>query len=188
MEIGINNVTYEPHSMMHTAVVDMQPTKLEFLDRYKKVDNGHIFTPKDSNVRAIISGRDWTQKRIFIYGAQSTDEARNYIQLIIDDLSKIDHKCNLLEEPYITNIAVGGDLGISIPLEQLSVAVDSEEVDIEYEPEQFPAAIVKLGAPESTFMLYSTGKFIIQGLTKLSDIDLAVEKMVNILNSGDYSK
>ena len=81
---------------------------------------------------------------------------------------------------------MSGDFGVPLPLESLFSTLDEhEDVTVEYEPEQFPAAIVRLDEPEATFMLYSTGKFVIQGLTELNAVDETVEKMVAILNSTE---
>lgn len=171
--------------MMHRAVIEMQPTKLELLEGYERTDAGHMFSPEDSSVRVIVSGRNWAKKRALIYGSTSTEEAEGYVHQILDDLSEINHDATLLQGPEITNLAVSGDFGVPFPLESLVTAFIEENIDIEYEPEQFPAAIAKLDQPEATFMLYSTGKFVIQGLTELEDIDTAVKEMVNRLNAVD---
>lgn len=42
------------------------------LDGFERMDTGHKFVPEDSNVRVIVSGRDWSEKRILIYGSKST--------------------------------------------------------------------------------------------------------------------
>ena len=53
--------------MMHKAVVQMDPTKLEMLDGFERADAGHKFTPQGSNVRVMVSGRDWSEKRVLVY-------------------------------------------------------------------------------------------------------------------------
>lgn len=163
----------------------MEPTKLEMLDNYKKIDAGHIFSPNESNARIIISGRNWSKKSVLIYGSESTEEAEGYLQEILEDLNEIDRDVVLKQSPKITNIAVNGDLGLHLPLEFLSTGIENNNINIEYEPEQFPALVVGIKSPKSTFMLYSTGKSIIQGLTRKSDIDIAVDRIVEILNSFD---
>ena len=185
MHIEYDTVSYAVHSMMHRAVVQMDPTKLEMLDGYERVDAGHIFSPEGTNVRVRISGRNWEEKRLLIYGSTSSEEARRYVEQVVDDLEAIGHEATPVHDPEITNLAVSGDFGIPLSLESLFWSLDGQEVDVEYEPEQFPAAIVRLGEPEATFMLYSTGKFVIQGLTELIAVDEAVEKMVAVLNSTE---
>lgn len=176
-----DGIEYTPHSMMHKAIVRMDPTKLDMLDGFERTDAGHKFVPEDSNVRVIVSGRDWSEERILIYGSKSTEEARRHVETIIDRITAIDHDAELVDAPEITNIAVSGDLGTPLQLEALTEKFTAEGIDIEYEPEQFPAAIVKLEAPSVTFLLFSTGKFVIQGLHRFDDIEPAIERILSLL-------
>ncbi|WP_248514997.1 hypothetical protein [Salinarchaeum laminariae] len=177
-----DGVEYTPHSMMHKAIVRMDPTKLEMLDGFELADAGHKFTPEASNVRVIVSGRDWDEKRILVYGSTSTEEAKQYIETVIGRVTEIGHDAQLIEGPEITNIAVGGDFDISLQLESLSIKLGKQGVDVEYEPEQFPAVIVKLEQPPVTFLLFSTGKFVIQGLRGFEDIEPGIERVQSLLN------
>jgi TATA-box binding protein (TBP) (component of TFIID and TFIIIB) len=172
-----DGVEYTPHSMMHKAIVRMDPTKLEMLDGFEHTSAGHKFVPEGSTVRVIVSGRDWNEKRILIYGCTSTEQAEKYVQTIIDRVTGIGHDAELAEGPKITNIAVNGDFDMTLQLESLTVELGHQGIDVEYEPEQFPAAIVKLGEPSVTFLLFSTGRFIIQGLHSFEDIEPAIERV-----------
>lgn len=176
-----DGVEYTPHSMMHKAIVRMDPTKLEMLDGFERTDSGHKFVPEDSNVRVIVSGRDWFEKRILIYGSTSSEEAREHVETIIERVTAVDHDAELIDGPEITNIAVNGDLGTPLTLESLSVELSEQGVDFEYEPEQFPAAIVKLDDPPVTFLLFSTGRFVIQGLRGFEDIEPAIERIQSLI-------
>lgn len=167
--------------MMHKAIVRMDPTKLEMLDGFERMGAGHKFVPEDSNVRVIVSGRDWSEKRILIYGSMSSEEARAHIETIIKRVTAIDHDAELIDGPEITNIAVSGDLGSSLQLETLSMKLREQGVDVEYEPEQFPAAIVKLDEPPVTFLLFSTGRFVIQGLRGFEHIEPSIERVQSLL-------
>ena len=177
-----NGIEYTPHSMMHKAIVRMDPTKLEMLDGFEPTDSGHQFTPKSSNVRVIVTGRDWSQKRILVYGCTSTEEAERYVETIIKRVSEIGHGAKLSDGPHITNIAVSGDLNTPLQLETISTELNQQDVDIEYEPEQFPAAIVKLNEPSVTFLLFSTGRFVIQGLQDFEDIEPAIKRVQSLLD------
>lgn len=181
-----SDVEYSPHSMMHKAIVQMDPTKLEMLDGFERTDNGHKYTPPESNVRVIISGRNWSKKRLFVYGCKSSDEANEFIERIISHICDIGHAAKLLEGPEITNIAVSGDLGNPIQLEALPVGASDAELTVEYEPEQFPAAIVRLDDLSVTFMLYSTGRFVIQGLQRKEDIEPSIDRIQTFLENTIY--
>ncbi|WP_185955654.1 hypothetical protein [Halorubrum cibi] len=176
-----DGVEYTPHSMMHKAIVRMDPTKLEMLDGFKRTDSGHKFTPDNSNVRVIATGRDWSEKRILVYGSKSSEEAREHVETVIKRVTAIDHDAELVDGPEITNIAVSGDLGKPLKLESLSIEIGEHGVDVEYEPEQFPAAIIKLDEPPVTFLLFSTGRFVIQGLRGFNDIEPAIERIQSFI-------
>jgi len=177
-----DGVEYTPHSMMHKAIVRMDPTKLEMLDGFERTDSGHKFTPEDSNVRVIATGRDWSEKRILIYGSKSSEEARKHIETVIERVTAVDHDAELIDGPEIKNIAVSGDLETPLQLESLSIELGEHGVDVEYEPEQFPAAIVKLDEPPVTFLLFSTGRFVIQGLRGFEYIEPAIERIQSLID------
>jgi len=178
-------VEYTPNSMMHKAIVRMDPTKLEMIEGFERADAGHKFIPQGSNVRVMVSGRDWSEKRILVYGSKSSEEAKRHVETIINRVTEIGHNAELIEGPEITNIAVSGDLGAPLQLEALSIELSDQGVDIEYEPEQFPAAIVKLDEVSVTFLLFSTGRFVIQGLRGFDDIEPAIAQVQNLIGEID---
>ena len=119
--------------MMHKAIVQIDPTKLEMLDGFERTDSGHKFIPDESNVRVMVSGRNWAEKRILIYGSTSTEEAKKHIERIIDRVTEIGHDAELIDGPKITNIAVSGDFDRSLQLETVSVELGQHGIDIEYQ-------------------------------------------------------
>lgn len=176
-----SGVTYTPHSMVHKAVVQMEPTNLELLDGFEQSETGHKYVIPDSNIQVIVSGRDWSEKRIFVYGSTSTDEAENYVLNVIDSVKDIGHSAELVSGPNITNIAVNGDLQTTIQLESLVTGLEDVDVEVEYEPEQFPAAIIRLGEFSATFLLFSTGSYTIQGLQDTENIEPVIDRIQSLL-------
>jgi hypothetical protein len=176
-----DGIEYTPHSMMHKAIVCMDPMKLEMLDGFEQTDAGHKFIPDHSNVRAIITGRDWSEKRVLIYGSTSFEEAKQHVKTIINRVRDVGHSAELTKDPEITNIAVNGDLGLPLQLEEITEKFRKKKLEVEYEPEQFPATIVKLEQPEVTFLLFSTGRFAIQGLRGLDEIEPAISRIQNLI-------
>ncbi|MFB6187039.1 MAG: hypothetical protein ABEI86_09270 [Halobacteriaceae archaeon] len=178
---------YQAHSMMHKAIVKMEPTKLEMLEDFEHAKSGHKFNPDGTNVHLTISGRDWSEKRIFVYGCQSSDEAGEYIKRAIDRVRDVGQDAKLISGPEITNIAVSGDLGTPLQLEKIAVNLRNKEGDVEYEPEQFPAVIVKVEDPSATFLLFSTGKFSIQGIQNLEVIEPLINRIKDLIgiDAGD---
>ncbi|MBX0288026.1 hypothetical protein [Haloarcula salinisoli] len=176
-----DGVEYTPHSMMHKAIVRMDPTKLEMLDGFERNESGFKFVPEGSNVRVMVNGRDWSEKRILVYGCTSTKEAEGYVETIIDRVTDIDHEITLVSGPDIANIAVSGDLGTQLDLERLSVEISQQGLDVEYEPEQFAAVIVRIEELSVTVLLFSTGKFSIQGLRSLDDIEPVITRIQSLI-------
>jgi TATA-box binding protein (TBP) (component of TFIID and TFIIIB) len=181
-----DGVEYTPHSMIHRGVLDMDPTKLDMLDNFERADSGYKYIPPESNIRVIITGRDWSEKRILIYGSDSTKEARQHFQDIIDQVHEIGHSAEQVRALEITNIAVNGDFGEPLQLESVINSLRSEGLEVEYEPEQFPAVIVKLEELEVTFLLFSTGKFSIQGLITLDNIEKSINHILKYLGKSQY--
>lgn len=176
-----DGVEYTPHSMMHKAIVRMDPTKLEMVDGFERTETGYKFVPEDSNVRVMVSGRDWSEKRILVYGCTSTKEAEGHVETIMNRVTDIGHDITLTSGPDISNIAVSGDLGTQLNLETLNVEISQEGLDVEYEPEQFAAVIVRLEELSATVLLFSTGKFSIQGLRSLDDIEPVITRVQSLI-------
>lgn len=174
-------VEYTIHSMLHSATVEMDPTKLELLEEFKKVDSGHQYSPKKSNVKVIISSKDWSEKKFLIYGSESTDEARQYIEQVVEKVQDIGHEIKIRDEPRVTNLAINGDFGRRLNLEDIYTDLFSQKSQMEYEPEQFPGIKFPLRDPTCTFLLFSTGTFVIQGLTSRVDIEPAIEAINELI-------
>ncbi|MFQ3477385.1 hypothetical protein HKK80_14280 [Halonotius sp. F2-221B] len=176
-----DGVEYTPHSMMHKAIVRMDPTKLEMVDGFERSKSGYKFVPEGSNVRVMVNGRDWSEKRILVYGCTSTKEAEGYVDTIMNRVRDIGHEITLVSEPDITNIAVSGDLNTQLQLGDLSVKISQQGFDVDYEPEQFAAVIVQIEEPPVTALLFSTGKFSLQGLTSLDDIEPVITRIQSLI-------
>lgn len=183
--IQLDGVEYRPHSMIHKSIVQMDPTKLEMLDGFEQTDAGHKFVPEGTNVRLIITGKDWGEKQILVYGCKSSDKAMEYIDTVVSKVKNVGHNINLVSGPEIVNIAVSGNFARPLNLEELAVELPKEGVEVEYEPEQFPAAIVKFQEPSATFLLFSNGKFSIQGLKSKADIVPQINQIAKLIWGDD---
>lgn len=166
---------------MHKAIVRMDPTKLEMVDGFERNESGYKFVPEGSNVRVMVNGRDWSEKRILVYGCTSTKEAEGYVDTIMNRVIDIGHDITLVSGPDIANIAVSGDLNTQLQLGDLSVKISQQGFDVDYEPEQFAAVIVQIEEPSVTVLLFSTGKFSLQGLTSLDDIEPVITRVQSLI-------
>jgi len=82
----------------------------------------------------------------------------------------------------IENIVASASLGLELDLYTIASKVD----DVEYEPEQFPGAILKLKNPKSSLLLFKNGKIICTGCKNETEVGGAIERTLKLLIS--YSK
>ena len=100
-------------------------------------------------------------------------------ELLAPVASKINKKLNKKNLDYeITNMVAAADLGIEMDLFQVTLQVPE---DIEYEPEQFPGAILKLRDPKVSILVFKNGKIILAGARTAKEIEKALEKVKKLL-------
>lgn len=78
-------------------------------------------------------------------------------------------------EIKVQNIVASANLMKTLNLE--AVALDLENT--EYEPEQFPGLVYRLGEPKVVLLLFGSGKVVCTGAKTISDAQLGVEKPKN---------
>ncbi len=81
------------------------------------------------------------------------------------------HKGKTIEYAIVNLVASGG-LNANLDLYNLAMSIPN----IEYEPEQFPGAILKLKEPKVSMLLFKNGKIICSGASAEAQIDLAIKK------------
>jgi len=82
----------------------------------------------------------------------------------------------------IENIVASAELGLELDL----YTIASKLNDVEYEPEQFPGAILKLKEPKTSLLLFKNGKIICTGGKNEAEVAGAIEKTLRML--VNYSK
>ncbi|MBU0662793.1 TATA-box-binding protein, partial [Candidatus Micrarchaeota archaeon] len=78
----------------------------------------------------------------------------------------------------IVNLVASGNLNATLDLYNLAVTIPN----IEYEPEQFPGAILKLKEPKVSMLLFKNGKVICSGASSESEISLAIYKASKLIH------
>lgn len=92
----------------------------------------------------------------------------------------------------IVNLVASASLNATLDLYNLAISIP----DIEYEPEQFPGAILKLKEPKVSMLLFKNGKLIIsgasseeqiqQGIRKASKLIHEIQKNVKVVSKVEY--
>ncbi len=84
----------------------------------------------------------------------------------------------------ITNIVASAALGIDLDLYKIAYKVK----DVEYEPEQFPGAILKFKEPKASLLLFKNGKVICAGAKNEADIRTVLRKAKTLLEKYSEKK
>lgn len=77
----------------------------------------------------------------------------------------------------ITNMVASANFEIELDL----YAVALNLPDVEYEPEQFPGAILRLEEPKASLLLFKNGKVICAGTKIKSEVEKALQKALKML-------
>lgn len=89
------------------------------------------------------------------------------------------HKRVKLKPTYqVVNIVTKAKLDIELDL--YGLARMSHNID--YEPEQFPGAILKVKDPKASILLFKNGNMVCAGARKVSDVKKAIDKAVDLVN------
>ncbi len=102
-------------------------------------------------------------------------------QLLSKVAIRVDKKItakNVKEAYEITNIVAAADLSMEMDLFRVAMEVEG---DIEYEPEQFPGAILKLREPKVSVLIFKNGKLILAGARTKKEIEKALVEVEEIL-------
>jgi len=87
-----------------------------------------------------------------------------------------------MEEPKkinfkIENIVASANLAVELDLYGIAREVDN----VEYEPEQFPGAILKLKEPKTSLLLFKNGKLICTGAKSAEEVEAAINKAYSLI-------
>ena len=111
--------------------------------------------------------------------ARTREQAKHDLQETVDTLSQ----ANIIKPVSVTanvrNIVALLTLPNPIPLEQL------EEPNSIYEPEQFPAVIVKSNEPKATYLIFNSGKIIISGVKTEEELEEAASRHMDSRQSRE---
>ena len=84
----------------------------------------------------------------------------------------------------IENIVASANLGMELDLYSLGRKVPN----IEYEPEQFPGAILKLKEPKSSLLLFKNGKIICTGCNTEKEVKYAIKTALALLQKAQKKR
>jgi len=112
--------------------------------------------------------------KVICSGAQSPRDAIKAGTLLTNMLREKGIYANVLEFPKVHNIVAVSSYGREIDLDDLALSLK----EVEYEPEQFPAAVVRLRQQENqavaSFLVFPTGKVVCLGCRDEGEVRLSL--------------
>ena len=100
-------------------------------------------------------------------GTKSIAQVKEVIAQVIKQLAKIGVRITAKPKVNVQNIVASGSIDIDLNLNILALELQNTE----YEPEQFPGLVYKLGKPNATFLLFSNGKLVCTGTKNKAELD-----------------
>jgi transcription initiation factor TFIID TATA-box-binding protein len=155
-------------------------TKFKTIDYEPEQFPGAIFKFTDPKATILI----FKNGKIVVVGCRTEEMIQKTIRKIyglLKPLAREKRKNYDLEHPYydLTNIVASADLHMDLDLFKVAMQLP----DIEYEPEQFPGAIIKLRDIGVSLLAFKNGKIIIAGAKTTDAIEKAIKEIRRMLKS-----
>ena len=115
-------------------------------------------------------------------GGKSLEEVRRAIQKVAGLLIESGISANPDPEFVVQNMVAIYDIGHTLNLTNLTIALGLE--NIEYEPEQFPGLVYRVRDPKVVCLLFGSGKMVITGAKNEEDIERAVDGVVDAIRQS----
>ena len=138
--------------------------KVENCELNKKRFPGAVYRIANPKIACLI----FSSGKIVITGVRNDKALADGLAIVIKSLK--DAGIAPLKEPKVTvtNMVCSYNLERFINLNKLAVTLNIENV--EYEPEQFPGLVYRIGDPKIVVLIFSSGKIILTGGKTLDDV------------------
>lgn len=161
-------------SLKHDIPLEKMAATLSNTEYNPEQFPGLVIRIKEPKTSALI----FSSGKIVCTGARSMEKVHESIKKIIKSLEKIDVKITIKPEVKIQNIVASGSVGMDLNLNTLAMKLENTE----YEPEQFPGLVYKLGGSEgfskATFLLFSNGKIVCTGTKSEKEVHAALDMLI----------
>lgn len=117
--------------------------------------------------------------KVVCVGCKERSLIEKTIEKTIKMLTPYAKKITKTKKPEIdiTNIVASATLGLELDLYRIAYKLK----DVEYEPEQFPGAILKFRDPKASLLLFKNGKVICAGAKNEKEIQQVLDKAKKLL-------
>ncbi len=104
------------------------------------------------------------------------------ITAVAQQIKKIGQRIHPHVKLEVQNVVASSDLESEVNLN--SIAVTPGLYRVEYEPEQFPGLVCRLDEPKVVVLLFGSGRLVITGARKPSDLEAAFKKITKELQGA----
>ncbi|MBN2478366.1 TATA-box-binding protein, partial [Candidatus Micrarchaeota archaeon] len=117
--------------------------------------------------------------KVVCVGCKRRDIIKKTIEKTIKMLTPYAKRIIRKKKPKIeiTNIVAAANLGMDLDLYKVAYKMPN----VEYEPEQFPGAILKFKDPKASLLLFKNGKVICAGAKTEDEIEKTLKKAKKLL-------
>lgn len=112
-----------------------------------------------------------------ITGATSRGVMEQARRAIVNALVDVDMVTDPPEDFEVRNLVCTADIGKDLNLNKIMIELGMENV--EYEPEQFPAAVYRSPSVDCTILIFSTGKVVITGVLEEETAEEALDSLMS---------
>ncbi|MCK4736466.1 MAG: TATA-box-binding protein [Methanophagales archaeon] len=162
--------------LKHTLDLEKITTTLSHVEYNPEQFPGLVMRIKEPKTSALL----FTSGKVVCTGAKDMVNVKKSIHKIISSLKKVDVKITIEPVLKIQNLVGAGELGFDLNLTELAMKLRN----VEYEPEQFPGAILRIAEPKLTLLLFKNGKKIVcTGTKSEEEMEECVKRLVKDLKT-----
>lgn len=79
----------------------------------------------------------------------------------------------------VENVIASADLQKQLDLQEIAKMIKGQ-----YNPDDFPAVMYKMGNPKTSFLIFKDGKIICSGAKNIEDSEIAIEKLIDAIKES----
>lgn len=154
--------------------------KFKVISYNSDVYGGRVAYFKDADMHGRVS--IFNSGKLISVGTKSEKESVHELNKTLNFLVGKGFVKPIVLNPKIQNIVVTANLGSILNLDGLALASN-----IIYEPEQFPAVILRLKEPyKASILIFASGKVVITGLKTSEQIKPIMKKLQHFIETNQY--
>ena len=167
-EIKVQNIVVSANT--HTKFsLEMLAANLHEAEYEPESFPGLVYRVKDPKASTLI----FTTGKIICSGSKSFDDAKKAIKKTVQAFRDLGIKVEGKTDVEIVNIVASANLKDKLDLNKIVFELG----ECEYEPEQFPGLVYRLGEPKVVFLIFNSGKIVCTGAKSVDIVERSIVKL-----------